>query len=206
MSSNESLSDVKITSDDTIVSDLEGLNDTTFSFKSELYEIFLDEIVQNNPIDSAFLLEDVGSSTMEMQQHYKKYIEIWQQEMEYSSKRFKECLNEDDKSIFDEHQLEWQRVIDNDFAFINTILLTDKYDVKMGSSFTIELATKYLKLIRERTLQIKYWQYCLESNRSDGNSTVAFQRTLGSQQPCRAQPFLKFWSRVHRMFWEKQSI
>lgn len=177
MSSNESLSDVKITSDDTIVSDLEGLNDTTFSFKSELYEIFLDEIVQNNPIDSAFLLEDVGSSTMEMQQHYKKYIEIWQQEMEYSSKRFKDCLNEEDRSIFDEHQLEWQRVIDNDFAFINTILLTDKYDVKMGSSFTIELATKYLKLIRERTLQIKYWQYCLESNRSDGNSTVDFQRT-----------------------------
>lgn len=125
---------------------------------------FYYEIVQDNDIDYDFFNEphDVGT-TMGMRQHKDKYIDIWHEELDFSVENFKKLLNEKDRAEFEKMQENWENELLSESKFISGVLSNSvDYHVEPGTIFPLEMDFEYLRKVRERTLYVKYWQYCLE--------------------------------------------
>ena len=137
-------------------------------FVSETRAIF-DFKIKDNPIDKEYNTSEVPFTTKEIVQRELDYANIWLMELNASCYDFVQLLSDEDRAYFEANQAKWESAIIGDRALLGDVFGEGEYPVHMGSSFQIEVAANYRKAVRERTLYVKYLQYCFESN-SEGIS------------------------------------
>lgn len=152
--------------------------DGGFSLKNDydIYEIdseksrFKTSIIEN-PIDTAYEKEISSVSTIgEMIQIETKYILFWQKEMESSIAKYVGVLSDEDKNAFEKSQATFDEFSKTSFDFDSEILLQGKYNVHVGTSSKWLLYVERKKVIRERTIHIKYLHFILERSLSNEES------------------------------------
>lgn len=150
-------------------------NNTSDAFESEMKGVFY-SIIQNNPIDSDYNSERIDSTTLDLRKHENKYAKIWLSEMEYSCESMCKLLKEYDKARFMQLQKDWLERLNDEFDLINNIFLSEDYQLLVGSTFSIEMDSEYLQVIRNRTLYIKYIEFAIKYNsETQYDSLVDFQ-------------------------------
>lgn len=162
-----------------------SINDNMFFTDTETQVCFYEEIVKNNPIDMDYINDPEKNSKTdtinEMIEFKEKYIGIWITELDYSCDSFALLLNEEDKKFFEDSQREWVENLDEEIHFLNSVFVSGDYEVYPGKTYQLELTVKYLRQIRERTLYIKYLQYCMETNdMTPEDNTVIFNYSASS--------------------------
>ncbi len=134
------------------------------SFNSEMGAGFL-LLIENNPIDKAYKNEPQSDYLKNLTDIEMRYSDIWLEELDFSFERFITLLNEDDKAVFTKLQNEWKKNLEEEFHLVYDIFnnSNNDYDVHLGSVFPYSHAYDYRVAIRERTLYIKYLEYCFNS-------------------------------------------
>ena len=96
--------------------------------------------------------------------------------MEYSCESMCKLLKEYDKARFMQLQKDWLERLNDEFDLINNIFLSEDYQLLVGSTFSIEMDSEYLQVIRNRTLYIKYIEFAIKYNsETQYDSLVDFQ-------------------------------
>ncbi|MBE6563037.1 MAG: hypothetical protein E7660_04810 [Ruminococcaceae bacterium] len=156
-------------------SDTISTNDRVTSFTTEGEETFL-SLIEDNPIDAAYLAEPQYDQLSDETEREYRYADIWLDELDYSFESFISLLSEDDKDAFSKLQDEWKKNIKEEYDLTFDIFnnLTYDYDVHLGSIYPYEHAYNYRIAIRERTLYVKYLEYCMYSQDYD-EKTIEFK-------------------------------
>lgn len=126
--------------------------------------VFYEDVIADNDIDYDYFNESYDTTTLGMRMHQQKYADIWRKELEYSLENFFSLLSEEDQLEFETIQTNWENSLKTEFKFIGEVFLyNEPYHLQMGSIFPVEMAKESLRRVRERTLYIKYLQYCMET-------------------------------------------
>lgn len=127
------------------------------------------EAVYNNNIDKKYK-EDVDAQDLTMQDYLQieeKYEKIWRDEMHSSLESFSSELDEEDATSFKLSITKWEESADTMLSVENNIINTEKYrESSYSSAVTAQLLnfhSKSLKMFREKTIEIKFLHYILES-------------------------------------------
>lgn len=150
---------------------VESIDDASFLFSSnrlvtENQTVFID-LIKDNPIDEAYHSEKCDETTQGMIKIEVQFAEIWKEELEYSCESFTSHLNENDKNTFNDIQDDWESYISNSYMFLGNVFNNEKYQAYNGQLFLVESASEYRNAIRQRTLYVKYLEFCLTSNGTD---------------------------------------
>ena len=128
--------------------------------------------MNNNSIDKSYSTDvNAATTTKEFADTENKYIEIWNDEMNYSAEILKSYLSETDKAKFTELQDEWYKSAEDDLKFSNSIISNGDYGIRLGSSSQYMLLSKKRKLLRNRTVSIKYLTYLIETQTDNPDET-----------------------------------
>ena len=139
-----------------------GENFESYTLTSENSEF--NSVMNNNPIDKSYSTDiNAATTTKEFANAENKYIEIWNDEMNYSAEILKSHLSETDKAKFAELQDEWYKSVEDDLKFSNIIVSNGDYGIRLGSSSQYMFLSKKRKLLRNRTVSIKYLTYLIET-------------------------------------------
>ncbi len=144
-----------------------GQNTSSENF--ELYTITSEDsefnsAMNNNPIDKSYSTDiNAATATKEFADTENKYIEIWNDEMDYSAEILKSYLSETDKAKFTQLQDEWYKSAEDDLKFSNSIVSNGDYGIRIGSSSQYMFPSKKRELLRNRTVSIKYLTYLIET-------------------------------------------
>ena len=126
-------------------------------FRTETQAAFA-ELIRNNPIDLAYNGETVEDQAAS-QKKEAKYIQIWREELAFSTESYGALLQKADKDRFMRMQSDWLKNLDEEIAFVSDTFANDSEDASVGTLFRLEQAIHYRECIRERVLYIKYLQY-----------------------------------------------
>ena len=135
----------------------------------DLYQItdsspFFSTAMSDNPIDVAYKAEIDSMSTVgEFIEVEKKYIAIWQNEMDASIESFLHALTDEDAKFFMEIQEAWLYAIDAELQATNDLLRRDAYKLQLGQESSQLLLSEKRNIYRERTIKIKYLHYLFET-------------------------------------------
>lgn len=147
---------------------VESTDNTSFLFSSnrlvsENQMIFIN-LIRDNPIDNDYHSALCDETTQSMVKIEVEFAEIWKEELQYSCKKFTALLNEKDKITFNSIQNDWESYISSSYMFLGDIFNNDIYQAYNGQLFLVESASEYRNSIRQRTLYVKYLEFCLVSN------------------------------------------
>ena len=147
---------------------VESTDNTSFLFSSnrlvsENQMIFIN-LIRDNPIDNDYHSALCDETTQSMVKIEVEFAEIWKEELQYSCKKFTALLNEKDKITFNSIQNDWESYISSSYMFLGDIFNNDIYQAYNGQLFLVESASEYRNSIRQRTLYVKYLEFCLLSN------------------------------------------
>ena len=147
---------------------VESTENTSFLFSSnrlvsENQMIFIN-LIRDNPIDNDYHSALCDETTQSMVKIEVEFAEIWKEELQYSCKKFTALLNEKDKITFNSIQNDWESYISSSYMFLGDIFNNDIYQAYNGQLFLVESASEYRNSIRQRTLYVKYLEFCLVSN------------------------------------------
>lgn len=123
----------------------------------------------NNSIDKKYKSElSNRSTTAELVEMEKEYINIWQHEMDTAIIHLTDLLSDSNRTAFLSAQESWQRATEQNMEFEYGVL-KDKENI--GSSFSYLYLSEWREIYRERTIRVKYILYLLEQaeNRSPAN-------------------------------------
>lgn len=148
-------------------------NDSSHTFASERTAQF-QALTEDNPIDLAYASEQYPSTTQEMTALEQKYAGIWLEELDYSCSSLADMLDDEEKAEFLRIQRQWQENFDDSTKLLHTLAGKNAYQ-KFGTVFRLESAIYFREQIRERTLHIKYLQFCLSEtvDFKTGDGTVS---------------------------------
>lgn len=133
--------------------------------------------INNNTIDSMYRQEINRATTIaEMIQTELKYIDIWQNELDGTVKKYKPLLSAEDAASFDLVQSYFEEYSKHSFTFDGNIILQKEYNVHLGTTSKWLLYVEKRESLRERTIHVKYLHYLLE------RATVADQQDFLSIQ------------------------
>lgn len=135
--------------------------------------------VSKNDIDEKYRLEyyNKATTTGEMIDVQRKYIEIWKNEMAFSIVNLTNNLDKKDKSAFLSAQKQWESSSINNLTFENNILKSDSYNLNIGTSALPLWYSQVREAYRQRTIRIKYLNYLIETQKN-GFSTSNKYKSL----------------------------
>lgn len=143
------------------------------SLKTELFDTYqitgedggaFSKTISQNIIDENYNHDFHGATTtQEMIDTQKKYIEIWKDEMSFSIDNFIKMINKEDLAAFNSNQKQWEETMISNLQCERNILLNEDYNTVLGSGFLPLWFSELRNAYRQRTFRIKYLTYLLET-------------------------------------------
>ena len=131
-------------------------------------DIFCKTISENGIDEKYNAAFDAASTTNDMMDIQKKYIDIWKGELEYSIGNYTKMLDQGDIILFNSSQKQWEDSTQNNLKLEKNILSdASNYKVTLGSMFEVQWLSEVRESYRQRTFRIKYLNYLLETQVSD---------------------------------------
>ena len=138
-----------------------GFNKMFLSYTVDLITAF-----NNNRIDADYLKElKTAVTTIDYTELFKKYIQIWKDEMEFSVLNIKTALDGKANEAFDEAQRNWEDYTNSNIFFLRKNLSREWF----GRELSLRLGGYELDTYKERTLEIKYLHYNFERQKAFEN-------------------------------------
>lgn len=131
------------------------------------------EAVSQNNIDKNYNKDyyETATTTQEMIEVQKKYIDIWKDEMAYSVENITKILDENKNKSFLSAQKQWEDSTNNNLQLERKILEdSETYGVMLGSTFQTQWYSEVREAYRQRTIRIKYLNYLLETQTENPKS------------------------------------
>ncbi|HBT64612.1 MAG TPA: hypothetical protein DEB10_08140 [Ruminococcaceae bacterium] len=123
-----------------------------------------DRIIAENEIDKNYKTDiDKATTTQEMVEVEKKYIEQWKNEMQNIIAKIETILIKNDYNDFKEAQDEWEKQMLNNVKVDNNIITNDQYNIFIGSAYRWTYLSYIRQQYRERVYHIKYLIYLLQN-------------------------------------------
>lgn len=123
-----------------------------------------DKIIAENEIDKNYKTDiDKATTTQEMVEVEKKYIEQWKNEMQNMIAKIETILIKNDYNDFKEAQDEWEKQMLNSAKVDNNIITNDQYNIFIGSAYRWTYLSYIRQQYRERVCHIKYLIYLLQN-------------------------------------------
>ena len=148
-----------------------------YTYDDNCYDIYnmnindsvFDNSIKNNPIDKDYEEEFCfqAITTYDFINVQKKYITIWKEELSDTIDRYIKLLSSENKELFLKSQSKWKEYFESEFTFENAIFGNNEYQYQFGSSFEYTFLSDQMRVIRERTIKVKYLYYLLESSTND---------------------------------------
>lgn len=170
---NQNASHLQSTQESVETNLIETKNEISYGDYGAYKDKTFQQLLLDNPIDKAFHEEynkavgpeNSGDNVIEV---YRKYIDIWQDEMQKSSEWLCELLNAENEELFLTSQDDFEKSLSEDMQFSwNTLQEIS------GTSFHELWLDNYLNKYRDRTFEIKYIAYRLENNSSISNNSMS---------------------------------
>jgi uncharacterized protein YecT (DUF1311 family) len=110
------------------------------------------ELLETNPLDRDYkrdMLDPENGTTYGMADVYKKYIKLWDRELNVVYQKLLLKLNDEEKELLVEAQVGWLQYHENEQRFTSKALSKN-----FGTIFILQQGSSYLHRLRERTLQL----------------------------------------------------
>lgn len=120
--------------------------------------------ISENPIDRDYRekISSNANTTADYSNLETYFVHAWQDEMEYSVKRYMSVLSEQDAKEFEQLQSDWENNLEKQFAFERNVLFEDN-NIALGSASSYLFLSNIRQAYRSRTIHIKYLHYLIET-------------------------------------------
>lgn len=134
----------------------------TYGYSNYDYDEF-NTAMNNNPIDSSEHESlPISGNTYDLVQHYGKYIEVWENEINFSIENLKNLITPEQYALLSSAQKVWKEANEETMQFdINAL------GNSLGREFQFSYLHRTLEAYRERAIHIKYLTFIIETIQED---------------------------------------
>lgn len=145
------------TSESSVVRTASAENNRPFAPYKPYFSEIDEDALNDNPIDKSFLAEESKHiTTVDQVDFLGKYLNIWDEELEFTLKNLRAELTGSALKTLNDSQAAWQK-----YSGSESNLIVEVYLATYGQGSIIPILSGYksIALIRERTLELKDYYY-----------------------------------------------